>query len=68
MQRLNLLPPSMPQVESLSCSHESQVESKLDKLLEVLTAMTSVGGQNLHLKAPAPFAPVWEIGYLPADF
>ena len=67
MQRLNLLPPSMPQVESLSCSHESQIESKLDKLLELLTAMTSSssGGQYLHLKVPAP---VWEIGYLPADF
>jgi hypothetical protein len=67
MQRLNLLPPSMPQVASLSCSHESQIESKLDKMLEVLTAMTSssVGGQYLNLKAPAP---VWEIGYLPTDF
>ena len=67
MQRLNLLPPSMPQVASLSCSHESQIETKLDKMLEVLTAMTSssVGGQYLNLKAPAP---VWEIGYLPTDF
>jgi hypothetical protein len=57
----------MPQVESLSCSHESHIESKLDKLLELLTAMTSSssGGQYLHLKVPAP---VWEIGYLPADF
>ena len=41
MQRLNLLPPSMPQVESLSCSHEGQIESKLDKLLDLLTAMSS---------------------------
>jgi hypothetical protein len=67
MQHLNLLPPSMPQVASLSCSHESRIESKLDKLLELLTAMTSSssGGQYLHLKAPAP---VWEIGYLPTDF
>jgi hypothetical protein len=67
MQRLNLLPPSTPQVASLSCSHESQIESKLDKLLEVLTTMTSSspGGQFLHFRAPAP---VWEIGYLPVDF
>ena len=64
MQRLNLLPPSMPQVASLSCSHESQIESKLDKVLEVLTAMTSssAGGQYLHLKAPAPvyFSDLWD--------
>ena len=67
IQRLNLIPPSMPQVAALSCLHENQIESKLDKLLEVLTAMTSssAGGQYLHLKAPAP---VWEIGYLPTDF
>jgi hypothetical protein len=67
MQRLNLLPPSMPQDALSSCSHESQIESKLDKVLEVLTTMTSssAGGQYLHLKAPAP---VWEIGYLPNTF
>ena len=67
MQRLNLLPTTMPQVASLSCSHENLIELKLDKVLEVLTAMSisSAGGQHLHLKAPTP---VWEIGYLPTEF
>ena len=66
LQRLNLIPPTMPEVASLSCPHENLI-SKLDKVLEVLGAMSvpSGGVHRLHLKAPLP---LWEIGYLPTNF
>lgn len=67
LQRLNLLPPTIPEVASLSCPHENLI-SKLDKVIEVLAAMSvsSAGvGHHLHLKAPAP---MWGIGYLPTNF
>ena len=66
LQRLNLLPSTIPEVASLSCPHENLI-SKLDKVIEVLSGMSvsSTGGHHVHLKAPVP---VWDIGYLPTTF